>query len=124
MKIVTARQMQALDRRAIMEARVPSLTLMERAGLGTTDFIQARFGPLTGKRITIVCGKGNNGGDGLVVARLLRQRRAIVTVLLLTPTSGLSRDAAVMYRRWLRVGGISATKVFRSAEQVQQLFAG
>jgi len=124
MKIVTATQMQALDRRTITEARVPSLTLMERAGLGTTDFIQARFGPLTGKRITIVCGKGNNGGDGLVVARLLRQRRAIVTVLLLTPTSGLSRDAAVMYRRWLRVGGISATKVFRSAEQVQQLFAG
>ena len=124
MKIVTATQMQALDRRTIAEARVPSLTLMERAGLGTTEFIQARFGPLPGKRFTILCGKGNNGGDGLVVARLLRQRRAVVTVLLLTPTSGLSRDAAAMYRRWLRVGGTSATKVFRSTEQVEALFAG
>ncbi|HKY71092.1 MAG TPA: NAD(P)H-hydrate epimerase, partial [Nitrospira sp.] len=124
MKIVTATQMQTLDRRTIVEARVPSLTLMERAGMGTADFIEQRFGPLAGKRVTIVCGKGNNGGDGLVVARVLRQRRAIVTVLLLTPTSALSRDAAAMYRRWLRIGGTEATKSFRSVEQVQALLAG
>ncbi len=80
MKIVTGNQMQALDRRTIMEARVPSLILMERAGIGLADFIQSRFGPLRGKRVTVVCGKGNNGGDGLVVARLLRQYRANVAV--------------------------------------------
>src|SRR5262245_45842948 len=114
MKIVTAMQMQALDRRTITEGRVPSLTLMERAGAGTADFIQDRFGPLAGKRITIACGKGNNGGDGLVIARLLRQRRAIVTVLLLAPATELSRDAKTMYRRWLRIGSTSATKIFRS----------
>ena len=123
MKIVTATQMQALDRRTITEARVPGLTLMERAGLGTADFIQNRFGPLAGKRITIVCGKGNNGGDGLVVARLLRQRRAIITVLLLTSATELSRDAKAMYRRWLRVGGNSATKSFESPGQAQALLA-
>ena len=123
MKIVTATQMQALDRRTIMEARVPGLTLMERAGSGTADFLLNRFGPLAGKRVTIVCGKGNNGGDGLVVARLLRQRRARVTVLLLAPAGELSRDATVMYRRWLRVGGTSATKSFKSPEQAEALLA-
>ena len=122
MKIVTATQMQALDRRTITEGRVPSLTLMERAGAGTADFIKDRFGPLAGKRVTIACGKGNNGGDGLVVARLLRQRRAIVTVLLLAPAAELSQDAKAMYRRWLRVGSTSATKTFRSADQAERLF--
>ena len=123
MKIVTATQMQALDRRTITEARVPGLTLMERAAFGTADFIRSRFGPLAGKRITIVCGKGNNGGDGLVVARLLHQHRARVTVLLLAPAADLSRDAKAMYRRWLRVGGTSATKSFRSPEQAEALLA-
>ena len=123
MKIVTATQMQALDRRTITEARVPGLTLMERAGSGTADFIRNRFGPLAGKRVTIVCGKGNNGGDGLVVARLLRQGRARVTVLLLAPAAELSRDAKAMYRRWLRVGGASTTKSLRSPEQTEALLA-
>ncbi|HET8721169.1 MAG TPA: NAD(P)H-hydrate dehydratase [Nitrospira sp.] len=122
MKIVTATQMQALDRRTIMEARVPSLTLMERAGAGTTDFIQRRFGPLPGKRVTVICGKGNNGGDGFVVARLLRRLRANVTVVMLASPAELSRDAAAMYRRWLRVGGTSSTKRFQSFEQGQALF--
>jgi NAD(P)H-hydrate epimerase len=121
MNIVTATQMQTLDRRTITEHRVPSLTLMERAGLGTADFINSRFSPLAGKRITIVCGKGNNGGDGLVVARLLRQRRAVVTVLLVAPASALSRDAAVMYRRWLRSAGTAATKPFKSADPAEAL---
>src|SRR6476660_6388063 len=123
MKIVTATQMQALDRRTITEARVLGLTLMERAGSGTADFIRNRFGPLAGKRVTIVCGKGNNGGDGLVVARLLRQRRARVTVLLLAPAAELSRYVKAMYRRWLRVGGTSATKSFTSPEQAEALLA-
>jgi NAD(P)H-hydrate epimerase len=121
MKIATAIQIKALDRRTIMEARVPSLTLMERAGAGTAEFIEGRFGPLAGKRVTIVCGKGNNGGDGLVVARLLRQRRAIVTVILLAPPAELSSDAAAMYRRWRRVATTSSTKPFRSVEQATPL---
>jgi NAD(P)H-hydrate epimerase len=124
MKIVTAAQMQALDRRTITEAQVPGLTLMERAGSGTAQFLEHRFGPLRGKRVTIVCGKGNNGGDGLVVARLLRQRRVTVVVLLLAQVTELSRDAAAMYRRWIRVGGASATKPFRSADQAEALLRG
>jgi len=123
MKIVTGIQMQALDRRTISEAQIPSLVLMERAGAGAADFIQGRFGPLHGKTVTILCGKGNNGGDGFVVARLLRQRQTKVAVLLLAPPTDLSRDASVMYHRWLRVGGKSATKLFRSSEQAQPILA-
>ncbi|MDH5626126.1 MAG: NAD(P)H-hydrate dehydratase, partial [Nitrospira sp.] len=78
---------------------------------------------LRGKTVTILCGKGNNAGDGFVVARLLRQRHVKVTVLLLAPASELSRDAAVMYRRWLRVGGKSSSKPFRSSEQAGAILA-
>ena len=115
--------MQALDRRTIMEAKVPALLLMERAGAGAATVIESLCSPLRGKRVTILCGKGNNGGDGFVVARLLRQRQAKVTVLLLAPASNLSRDAAVMYRRWLRVAGASSSKPFRSSEQSASMLA-
>lgn len=121
MKIVTATQMRTLDHRTITEARVPSLVLMERAGAGAANLVQHRFGPLRGKSVTIFCGKGNNGGDGLVVARLLRQLHAKVTVFLLAPATDLSRDAIVMYRRWLRAGGKSSTKEFRSSEQAKPI---
>ncbi len=123
MHIVTGTQMQALDRRTIEEGRVPSLVLMERAGAGVVQFLQARFGPLRGKTVTILCGKGNNGGDGFVVARLLRQQQARVSVLLLAPATDLSRDAATMYRRWLRVGGTANSKRFLSPDQVTPLLS-
>lgn len=121
MKIVTATQMRTLDHRTITEAQVPGPVLMERAGAGAANFIQHHFGPLRGKSITILCGKGNNGGDGLVVARLLRQLRARVTVFLLAPATDLSRDGIVMYRRWLRAGGKSSTREFRSSEQAKPI---
>jgi hydroxyethylthiazole kinase-like uncharacterized protein yjeF len=121
MKVVTGTQMQTLDRRTISEARVPSLVLMERAGAGAANYIQHRFGPLRGKTVSIFCGKGNNGGDGLVVARLLHRFHAKVTVILLAPAGTLSQDALVMYRRWLRAGGKSSTKLFRSSEQVKPI---
>src|SRR5687767_11723849 len=97
MKILTAAQMQALDQRTIMEAHIPSLTLMERAGLGVAQQLEAAFSPLKNKLITVVCGKGNNGGDGLVVARLLAKKKINVHVILLTKPTELSRDAKVMY---------------------------
>lgn len=117
MNVVTGTQMQALDRRTIEEGRVPSLVLMERAGAGVVQFLQERFGPLRGKTVTVVCGKGNNGGDGFVVARLLRRQHARVSVLLLTPPADLSRDAATMYRRWIRTGGSLTSKRFLSSDQ-------
>lgn len=106
--IVTADQMRTLDRRTITEAHVPSLTLMERAGAGVVTHLEQRYGPLAGKSIAVVCGKGNNGGDGFVIGRLLRRKKARAQVLLLASPTGLSRDARTMYQRFQRSAGQSA----------------
>jgi NAD(P)H-hydrate epimerase len=123
MKIVTGTEMQTLDRRTITEAQVPSAVLMERVGEGIVRHLEEHHGPARGKTITILCGKGNNGGDGLVVARLLHRRRARVHVVLLAKITDLSRDAAAMYRRLVRVAGRAAVVRFRSADQVRPLLA-
>ena len=123
MKIVTGTEMQTLDRRTITEAHIPSAILMERAGEGIVRHLEQHCGPFRGKTITILCGKGNNGGDGLVVARLLHRRRARIHVMLLTPITDLSRDTAAMYRRFIRVAGRSAIIRFRSADQARPLLA-
>ena len=119
--IVSAAQMQVLDRRTIEEAGVPGTTLMERAGAGVVACLQRQLGQLRGKTVTILCGKGNNGGDGFVVARLLHKQRAKVQVLTLAPATALSRDAATMYRRLVRAAGKAVLKPFSSAMQVQTL---
>ncbi|HET6674034.1 MAG TPA: NAD(P)H-hydrate dehydratase [Nitrospiraceae bacterium] len=103
MKIVTASQMQTLDRRAVTEARIPSLLLMERAGTEIVQQLDRHFAPLKDKRITIVCGKGNNGGDGFVAARLLARKRITIRVVCLAKAADLSRDARVMHDRLLRI---------------------
>ncbi len=110
LKVVTGEQMQALDRRTIMEAGIPSRVLMERAGAGVASSIEHCFGPPSGKRVTVLCGKGNNGGDGFVVARLLHRRRAKVRVVVLASPSDLSKDAAAMYRNFVRTAGPSAVR--------------
>jgi NAD(P)H-hydrate epimerase len=121
MKIVTGTEMQTLDHRTITEAHIPSTVLMERAGEGIVRHLEEHCGPVRGKTITILCGKGNNGGDGLVVARLLHRRHARIHVVLLTPITDLSRDSAVMYRRLVRVAGRAAIVRFRSADQARPL---
>ena len=123
MKIVTGTEMQTLDRRTIMEAHIPSTVLMERAGEGIVRHLEQYCGPTQGKTITILCGKGNNGGDGLVVARLLHCRRARIHVMLFTPITDLSRDTASMYRRYVQVAGRAAIVRFRSADQTKPLLA-
>jgi ADP-dependent NAD(P)H-hydrate dehydratase / NAD(P)H-hydrate epimerase len=91
-----AEQMRATDRWAIEDRGVPSLDLMERAGEGLAA-VTARHAP--GGRIAVVCGKGNNGGDGLVAARLLRQAGREVDVLAVAPPGELRGDAAEQLRR-------------------------
>ncbi len=119
MKIVTAAQMQTLDRRTIEVANVPGTTLMERAGAGVADHIEKLIGPLRGKTVTIVCGKGNNGGDGLVVARLLRQSGAKALAVLVSPSTELSHDAKVMYRRFTKIAGSSAARTLTSMDRLR-----
>jgi NAD(P)H-hydrate epimerase len=116
MKLVTAAQMQALDRRTIAEAGIPGSTLMERAGLGVVTAMERRVGPLAGKRVAIFCGKGNNGGDGFVVARHLHKRRSRVQVYTLAKATELSGEARAMYRRLVAVAGRSAVHPCPSGE--------
>jgi NAD(P)H-hydrate epimerase len=91
-----AEQMRAMDRWAIEECGIPSLTLMERAGSGLALEVDrvARRGP-----VAIVCGKGNNGGDGFVAARLLYELGRIVRVLRLAEPREYRGDAAENMRR-------------------------
>jgi ADP-dependent NAD(P)H-hydrate dehydratase / NAD(P)H-hydrate epimerase len=94
--LLTPEQMAAVDR-AAPSAGVPGLTLMENAGRAVARAIRQHYRPC---RILILCGPGNNGGDGYVVARLLAQEGWPVTVAALAETRAES-DAAVMRRRWL-----------------------
>ncbi len=73
MKVLTAAEMRAADRRT-MDAGIPSLVLMENAGVRVVEYLERHFAPLSEQRIVILCGKGNNGGDGLVIARQLHTR--------------------------------------------------
>ena len=75
MKILTAAEMREVDRRTI-EAGIPGIVLMENAGHRVVEFLAERFDPLADQRIVVLCGKGNNGGDGLVIARQLYTRFA------------------------------------------------
>jgi NAD(P)H-hydrate epimerase len=105
MLVVTAEEMREMDRRTIQKYDVPSLTLMERAGAGITQALLERFGRLAKKGVLIVAGKGNNGGDGLVVARLLKKKRIPCEVALLARQDELSPDAAHNLRAFLKLKG-------------------
>jgi len=93
MKVVTASQMRDLDRRATEEFGIPSLLLMENAGLQAVLEMERSFPRLLTGRVAVVCGKGNNGGDGLVVARHLFDRGTAVEVFLLAKQGDVKGDA-------------------------------
>ncbi len=99
MKIVTTAEMQAIDRATSDRFGVPSLTLMENAGSAVARFVLSEY-PLA-ERVGILCGKGNNGGDGFVVARKLVEAGRGVRVLLLADPAELRGDAAVMFQKML-----------------------
>ena len=105
MIIVTAAQMRELDRLTIEKYRTPSLTLMERAGAGIAAAILQRFAKAARKGVLIVAGKGNNGGDGFVVARLLKKKRIPCEVALLARRNELTADAAHNLRAWIKLKG-------------------
>lgn len=94
-KVVTAKGMQQYDRAAIERFAVPSLLLMENAGRSVVEIMEEEFGNLSGKRVYVFCGKGNNGGDGFVVARHLYNRGAHVSVFLAAKKNVLKGDAKV-----------------------------
>lgn len=99
MKILTAAEMQRIDRLTTERYGVPSLALMENAGRGVVEFLAERFAPLERQQIAVLCGRGNNGGDGLVVARLLREKGVKPRVILFADPSTLKGDAAANFQR-------------------------
>ena len=97
MKITTAAEMREIDRATTERFGVPSLTLMENAGSAIAQFILEKYGEAN--RVAVVCGKGNNGGDGFVVARKLHRAGRVVEVLLLASPTDLRGDALSMFER-------------------------
>ncbi len=93
MKFVTSETMRAIDSECIDKLGIPGLKLMENAGVGTVRFIERELGPQKDRTVTVVCGKGNNGGDGFVIARELRRSGASVSVYLVGHRDDVSGDA-------------------------------
>ncbi len=95
MKILSSKQMKEIDRRAIQELGIPGPTLMENAGLQIYRKILEKFPDPSKEKIVIIAGKGNNGGDGFVVARHLLKQGADPEVLLLALKNEVKGDAAI-----------------------------
>ncbi len=105
MKVLTAAQMREVDRRTI-ETGVPGAELMENAGSRVVEFLERRFSPLGDQRIVVFCGKGNNGGDGMVVARQLftRYRPQAFRVVLVGSPEEMKGEAAANYAKLVECG--------------------
>lgn len=102
MKVVTAREMQSIDRETIETYGISGELLMERAGVSVVEHCLRLF--QNNRHFLILCGPGNNGGDGLVVARELKNRGLRVSTLLLADSSKLKGDALINYKRALKYG--------------------
>ena len=94
MYLVTANEMQKMDRSTIESFGIPGRILMENAGRGATQFFLEQFQDAENKKIGVIAGRGNNGGDGFVIARYLAQKGISVTVYLLSKHQKVSGDAA------------------------------
>lgn len=100
MKIVTAEQMQDIDKAAIEGRGIPGLELMENAGRGIAEYLyEISDDDVTAKSVAVICGKGNNGGDGFVVGRYLAEWGADVRFYLLGKKDDLKGDAATNLKR-------------------------
>lgn len=117
MQLPSARQMQGLDQATITEIGIPGLLLMENAGLRTVDYLVRKFGDPHKQIISVFVGPGNNGGDGLVIARHLLQRGALPRILLLAQPEKLKGDAAVNLDIARRLG--LPIQLLTSEEEVQ-----
>ncbi|UWZ86747.1 NAD(P)H-hydrate dehydratase [Occallatibacter riparius] len=116
MKILSAAEMQACDRATTESFGIPSFDLMRHAAAAVATFARERFAKA--RRITVLCGRGNNGGDGMMAARLLGGHGLHVTVMLLGSPDGLAGDAAEAWRR-LGDAGNCRLVVVETEEQLQ-----
>ena len=107
-ELLTAAQMRAIEQATIDSGEVTGLELMERAGRGVVEAILEEWPSmaLTSHKVVVLCGPGNNGGDGFVVARLLKDRGWEVEVFLYGDEGKLPPDAKVNCERWREMGEV------------------
>jgi NAD(P)H-hydrate epimerase len=118
MRVLDAAQMREADRRTIDEIGIPSLVLMENAGRQVAASIEATWTDLAERRVAVLSGRGNNGGDGFVVARVLHQRGVDVSVFVVGSLSDIGGDARVNLEILGRLG-LSVVEI--ADEQVWEL---
>ncbi|ATG39818.1 NAD(P)H-hydrate dehydratase [Phaeobacter piscinae] len=151
-ELLTAAQMRAIEQAAIAAGEVTGLELMERAGQGVVaaifeqwpeldadlgcqageaaprpqvsprDISGQKMGGEASRRAVVLCGPGNNGGDGFVVARLLKERGWDVEVFLYGPPDRLPPDAKVNYERWRAIGRVIEWTAQQVGEEAADLF--
>ncbi len=121
-ELYTAAQVRELDRLAIEERGIPSLTLMERAGADALDALTGRY-PGAGN-LVVVCGGGNNAGDGYVLARLARQAGLEVRVIALVEPGRLKGDAAASAQKYLQTGNVETALAPEGADIIVDALLG
>ena len=104
MRVLNTEQMREADRRTIEDVGIPSIVLMENAGRQTVAAMEAAFDSLGASRVAVLCGRGNNGGDGFVVARTLAQRGVESIVFLLGSVAEVQSDARTNLEILGRIG--------------------
>jgi len=114
MRVLSAAEMQACDRATTERIGTPSFELMRNAASAVAAFAREQFP--RAHRIAVLCGRGNNGGDGMAAARLLHQAGLEVAVILLGASDGLKGDAAEAWREFVAVPGVSIHVVETAAE--------
>lgn len=105
MKILKAEEMRIIDKTAIEEYGIPGIVLMENAGIRTVEVINEILGDIVDKKVVVVAGKGNNGGDGLVIARQLMNGGAKVAVFLMGRADELTPDTRINYEILQKIKG-------------------
>ena len=121
-ELYTAAQVRELDRLAIEEQGIPSLTLMERAGADALDALTGRY-PGAGN-LVVLCGGGNNAGDGYVLARLARQAGLEVRVIALVEPGRLKGDAAASAQKYLQTGSVETALALEGADIIVDALLG
>ena len=105
MKIATAAQMRDLDRRTIQECGIPGIVLMENAGRGAAELLVRYFPHVREGMVAVLAGRGNNGGDGFVIAKHLKNWGVRTKVYLFASVDDVRGDALTNLQIWLKMGG-------------------
>jgi NAD(P)H-hydrate epimerase len=121
--VTTADEMRRIDAFAIERCGIPSAVLMERAGSGAAEALLARFPHVRKTGVVVLAGKGNNGGDGFVVARALKRRKVRCEVILAAAPGDVREPARAKLRAWERARGKTTPITARDLGPLQRALA-